>query len=76
MAKSKHNSKQTKNKLIAAILAIFFGDLGIHKFYLGRVEWGLLYLLFSWTGIPMVLGWIEGIVYLCTSDKSFQQKYS
>ncbi|MBD5026854.1 NINE protein, partial [Xanthomonas citri pv. citri] len=34
-----------KNKIVAALLAFFFGGLGIHKFYLGRVGQGILYIL-------------------------------
>ena len=41
-----------------------------HKFYLGKVAQGVIYLLFSWTGIPGLIAWIEAIVYLTTSDKS------
>ena len=41
------------------LLAIFLGGLGIHHFYLRRNSPGCLYLLFSWTGIPDILGWIE-----------------
>jgi TM2 domain-containing membrane protein YozV len=36
-----------KNKVVAGLLAIFVGGLGIHKFYLGKVGQGILYLLFS-----------------------------
>lgn len=63
-----------KSKVAAGILAIFFGGLGIHKFYLGKVGMGILYLLFCWTFIPEIVGFIEGIVYLCSSDESFQLK--
>lgn len=65
-----------KSKVVAGILAILLGGLGIHKFYLGKVGWGLIYLLFSWTSIPMFLGFIEGIIYLTMSDKDFEAKYS
>ena len=64
-----------KNKYVAGILAILLGDLGIHKFYLGRIGSGILYLLFCWTGIPAIIGLIEGIIYLCTDDDTFQVKY-
>lgn len=64
-----------KNKIVAAILAIFFGSFGIHKFYLGKIGQGLLYLVFCWTGIPGLLGIIEGIIYLLTSEHSFALKY-
>ena len=64
-----------KNKVVAGILAILLGDLGIHKFYLGKIGWGIIYLLFCWTGIPAIVGLIEGIIYLCTDNETFQVKY-
>ncbi|OGV33967.1 MAG: hypothetical protein A2020_11405 [Lentisphaerae bacterium GWF2_45_14] len=64
-----------KNRGIAAILAFFLGTFGIHKFYLGRPFQGLLYLLFCWTAIPGVLGVIEAILYLLTTDDDFHQNY-
>ena len=64
-----------KNKYVAGILAILLGDLGIHKFYLGKIGWGIVYLLFCWTGIPAIVGLIEGIIYLCADDETFQVKY-
>jgi len=64
-----------KNKVVAALLAIFLGGLGIHKFYLGKIGWGIIYLLFSWTGIPSIISIIEGIIYLTMSDAKFAQKY-
>jgi TM2 domain-containing membrane protein YozV len=48
-----------RDEVIGVLLAIFLGTFGIHHFYLGRNGVGTLYLLFSWTGIPSVLGWIE-----------------
>ncbi len=68
--------RTNRSKTLAALLAIFLGGIGIHKFYLGKVGWGIIYLIFSWTGIPMVLGWIEGIIYLSMSEKAFETKYS
>ena len=64
-----------KSKLAAALLAIFLGGLGVHKFYLGQVVWGILYLVFCWTFIPAVIGFIEGLVYISMSDQSFIEKY-
>ena len=48
-----------KDEVIGVLLAIFLGGLGIHHFYLRRDGLGLVYLVFSWTGIPMVIAWIE-----------------
>ena len=64
-----------KSKVAAGILAILLGGIGVHKFYLGKVGMGILYLCFCWTGIPAVLGLIEGIMYLCSNDENFQLKH-
>lgn len=72
------NSTQSscnKNKLAAGLFAILLGSLGIHKFYLGQIGWGIVYILFCWTGIPGVIGIIEGIIYLTMSDEAFCEKY-
>ena len=70
------NNKSGKSKTTAALLAIFLGSFGLHKFYLGQVVWGLLYLFLFWSSISMILGFIEGIYYLTMSDKDFAAKYS
>lgn len=52
------------NKTIAGILAFFLGTLGIHRFYMGEWKKGLIYLLFFWTGVPTIVGIIDGARYL------------
>lgn len=66
---------KTKSRLVAALLAFFLGGIGIHKFYLGQTAMGVVYLLFSWTLIPMFVSWIEGVVYLLSSERAFGMKY-
>ncbi|SDM80049.1 TM2 domain-containing protein [Acetanaerobacterium elongatum] len=63
-----------KSKVAAGLLAIFLGGLGIHKFYLGKIGMGILYLCFCWTYVPAIIGLIEGIVYLASNDHNFQVK--
>ena len=65
-----------KSKVGAALFAIFLGSLGIHKFYLGQVGWGVVYLLFCWTFIPALVSFVEGIIYLVMSEEDFASKYS
>lgn len=65
----------TKSRVVAAILAFFFGGIGVHKFYLGQIGWGILYFLFCWTLIPMIISWIEGILYLLSTKRAFALKY-
>lgn len=50
--------------VVGAILAIFLGDFGIHHFYTGDTKHGILHLVFFWTGIPGIIGLIEGIMWL------------
>ena len=77
-------SSGEKNKVVAGILAILLGALGIHKFYLGLTQSGIIMLLVTLIGSiafglgPMamgLLGLIEGIIYLTKSDAAFQQEY-
>lgn len=68
-------SGANKDKLVAALLAIFLGGFGVHKFYLGSIGLGILYLLFCWTFIPSMIGFIEGIIYLTTDEAKWSQKY-
>lgn len=64
-----------KSRRGAAVLAIFLGGIGGHKFYLGHVEQGLLYLCFAWTLVPALVGIVEGVRYLRLSDEAFQGQY-
>jgi TM2 domain-containing membrane protein YozV len=60
-----------KNRTTAAILALITGIIGGHKFYLGDTKKGIIYLLFSWTAIPFVLGLYSGVKFLMMDDKEF-----
>ncbi len=64
-----------KNRLAAGILAILLGGFGVHKFYMGKIGQGFLYLLFCWTSIPAFIGLVEGIIYLLESDEEFYTKH-
>lgn len=60
-----------KTKMAAALLAIFLGSFGVHKFYLGETGKGILYLVFFWTAIPGIVGFIEGIIWLTQSNEAW-----
>jgi len=63
-----------KSRTTAGILGILLGGLGIHKFYLGKAGLGIVYILLSWTFIPALVGFIEGIIYLTQDDATFAAK--
>ena len=62
-----------KSKYIAALLAFFLGNVGIHKFYTNKGGTGLVYILFCWTFVPMIISFFEGIIYLTMSDDKFNK---
>jgi TM2 domain-containing membrane protein YozV/ribosomal protein L40E len=64
-----------KNKIAAALFALFFGGFGAHKFYLGQAGQGIIYLLLFWTFIPAVIAFIEFIILLTMDDDTFKLKY-
>ena len=69
-----------RNKYVAAILAFFFGVLGIHRFYLGRNGSGVLMLVLSATIVGLLVTGIWAIVdtirYLIMSDAEFAHRYA
>lgn len=78
-----HNGEN--KKLLAGLLGIFLGFLGIHKFILGYNTEGVIMLVISLIGgfficgIPTTVVWliglVEGIIYLTKSDDEFYQTY-
>ncbi|EKF55100.1 hypothetical protein I215_08722 [Galbibacter marinus] len=72
-------------KVLAGILAIVFGAFGIHKFILGYNKEGIIMLAVTLilggitcgmgAGLTMIIGLIEGIIYLTKSDAEFYATY-
>ena len=71
-----NNSLPVKSRIVAAILAILLGGIGVHKFYLGKTKAGILMLVFSWTSIPSIIAFLDFAVLLAISDQAFMQKYN
>ncbi|MBH9537529.1 TM2 domain-containing protein [Novosphingopyxis sp. YJ-S2-01] len=65
-----------KSKTTAILLALFLGGIGAHRFYLGNVGLGLLYLVFCWTFIPAIVAFGEMIYFLTISEEDFAERYS
>lgn len=64
-----------KSRITAALFAFFLGGFGAHKFYLGQVGVGFIYILFFWTLIPALIAFIEFIIFLTMTDEAFIEKY-
>ncbi|MBR1737861.1 MAG: FTR1 family protein, partial [Firmicutes bacterium] len=66
--------KLERNKTAAGVIAIIFGGLGMHKFYMGKYGKGIIYAAFCWTFIPSLIGVLEGIHCLSESDEEFKKE--
>lgn len=72
-------------KVLAGILAILLGYLGVHKFILGYNKEGIIMLLVTivlgaftcgiGASLMAFVGLIEGIIYLTKSDEDFYNTY-
>ena len=68
-------SNAIRQKLIAGALAICLGSFGAHKFFMGKTKTGIVYALFCWTGLPALVGFVEGIRYIVMPAEDFFHQY-
>ena len=68
-------------RVLAGILGIILGSLGIHKFILGYTTQGIIMLAITVVtcgiggALTSLIGLIEGIIYLTKSDEEFVYTY-
>lgn len=60
----------SKNKMVALLLCIFLGGIGAHKFYVGKIGTGILYLF---TVGLFGIGWVIDIILIVTG--SFKDQF-
>ncbi len=66
-----------EKKILAGILGILLGGLGVHRFVLGDATGGILRIVITVVtcGAGSLIGLIEGIIYLTKSDEEFVETY-
>jgi len=62
-----------ENRSIAIVIALLFGGVGGHMFYVGRPVSGIIRFLFSWTFIPTIIAIVDIFKYLGMSDRQFKK---
>ena len=68
--------KKHRNLSLTKFLSFFLGGLGFQKFYLGEIGKGILSILFCWTFIPVLIGWIDFVKFASISEDQFSFKYN
>lgn len=74
MARTPAPASGEKSKVVAGVLALLLGGLGLHKFYTGAWGWGIVYIVLCWTFVPGIVALVEGIRYLFLPQAEFQRK--
>lgn len=84
-SKTQKPVNQESKRILAGVLAIILGALGIHKFILGYTKEGVIMLVITFVlgfvtcgvgaSIAGIIGLIEGIIYLTKSDEEFVEMY-
>ncbi|MDE6776603.1 MAG: TM2 domain-containing protein [Oscillospiraceae bacterium] len=62
---------KAKNKWTAFLLCLFLGWAGGHKFYEGKIVWGIIYLC---TFGLFYIGWIVDLIILLTKPNPYYVK--
>ncbi len=62
-----------KSVASGVVLALLFGGLGVHKFWLGNVALGMIYLVFCWTFIPGIVALLDACL-MGNSVQRYNQK--
>ena len=74
--RSAPSSHHHKDRVTAGVLALFLGGLGVHRFYLGQIGLGVIYLVFFWTFIPAIVALVDAIILFTMSDAKFDAKFN
>lgn len=66
----------SNHRKIAIVLAVLLGWLGAHRFYLGQIGWGIIYLILFTISTPLVvfIALIDALRYAFMSEQDFTVK--
>ena len=72
-------ASEGRSRITAALLALFLGVAGAHKFYLGSIKMGIIYILISLTAIgfaiTLALSIYDAIILFTMSDEEFARNF-
>ncbi|HRL20439.1 TM2 domain-containing protein [Alcaligenes sp. SDU_A2] len=74
-AKKDELERPTNHRKIAIVLAVFLGWVGAHRFYLGQIGWGLVFLVLFviWAPLAYCIALIDALRYAFMGNDEFKQ---
>ena len=75
------NGPSGKSRGVAAILALFFGAIGLHYFYMGKTNAGILFLVVSILScgalavVTQIISFVQGILFLVSTQEEFEMRW-
>ena len=75
------NGPSGKSRGVAAILALFFGAIGLHYFYMGKTNAGILFLVAgivtcgALAVVTQIVSFIQGILFLVSTQEEFESRW-
>ena len=76
-----NNGPSGKSRGIAGLLAILMGWCGLHYFYIGKTNAGVLFLLIAvlscgiFATITTIVSIIQGVLFFTSTQEEFEQKW-
>lgn len=65
----------SERRLLFGLFGILLGTFGVEFFYVKQNTKGVLCIMFCWTCIPSIIGFVLGIMALVQSNAEFDKKY-
>jgi len=67
------DKKDAPSRIVIALLALFLGNFGVHRFMLGDTTGGIIRLVIC--GGCGIISLVEAVIYFMKTDEEFYQTY-
>lgn len=64
--------KRKPSLAVYIVLALLMGGIGVHRMYEGKVGSGITFLLLFWTGVPVIISFVDIITALTSRRELFE----
>ena len=75
------NGPSGKSRGVAGLLALFLGSVGLHYFYMGKTNAGILFLVATFLScgvlgiITQIISIIQGVLFFTSTQEEFERRW-